>query len=76
MNVSWHAMDPEEVARHFGVDPSRGLDEAQAAAQRRVSGPNQLEVRAGPGVFARFLSQLIQPLVAVLIGSAAVTAFL
>ncbi len=76
MNVSWHAMDPEAVARPFGVDPSRGLDEAQVAAQRRVSGPNQLEVRTGPGVFARFLSQLIQPLVAVLIGSAAVTAFL
>ncbi len=72
----WHAMEAEDVARYFAVDPVRGLDEAEATDRRKVYGRNQLSLRMGRGAVLRFLSQLFQPLVLVLIGSGAVTAVL
>ncbi len=72
----WHAMAATEVARHFSVDPASGLDETEAAIRLRAHGPNRPTVRPARGVFARFFSQLIQPLVLVLIAAGTVTALL
>ncbi|WP_235880187.1 cation-translocating P-type ATPase [Polyangium aurulentum] len=38
----WHAMEPEEVARAFRVDPARGLDTAEAYRIAHAVGPNEL----------------------------------
>ena len=72
----WHAMPATEVARHFSVDPASGLDETEAAIRLRAHGPNRPTVHPARGVFARFFSQLIQPLVLVLIAAGTVTALL
>ncbi len=72
----WHAIEASEVAKHLRVDPVRGLDESEAAARLKQYGPNRPNIRNGRGPFARFLSQLVQPLVLVLIASAGVTALL
>ncbi len=58
------------------VDPASGLDESEAAARLRVYGPNRLSVQSARGVFARFFSQLIQPLVLVLIAAGILTLLL
>ncbi len=72
----WHASDPARVAGDLHVDPARGLDEAGAAARLQQHGPNRPSVRAGRGPLLRFLSQLTQPLVLVLIAAGTVTVFL
>lgn len=72
----WHAHELERVSSDVGVDPARGLDEAEAASRLQTWGPNQPRQRPGPGPFARFVAQLAQPLVLVLIVAGVVTAFL
>ena len=65
----------DALARH-DVDASSGLTEEQAAARLRRHGPNQLREHPGRSALARFLSQLKEPLVLVLIGSGIVTSAL
>jgi magnesium-transporting ATPase (P-type) len=72
----WHAEEADQVADHLNVDPSQGLDEANAAARVRTHGPNRPSVRRGQGPFARFLAQFGQPLVLVLIVAGTTTVFL
>jgi cation-transporting P-type ATPase F len=69
----WHAVESADLAGQFNVDLNKGLDEADAAARRRTYGPNRLSAKAGQGPFIRFLSQLIQPLILVLIAAGTVT---
>ena len=75
-NTVWHHLDPLEAARRWGVDPERGLAESEAAARLARHGPNRLAPARGRGVVMRFLDQLTQPLVLVLIAAGAVTGFL
>lgn len=72
----WHAMEAAEAARHFAVDPAQGLDEAEAKERLKAYGPNRPSAKAARSGFARFFSQLIQPLVLVLIAAGTVTVFL
>ncbi|MHB1100366.1 MAG: cation-transporting P-type ATPase, partial [Burkholderiales bacterium] len=72
----WHAIEASEVAEHLHVDPGRGLDESEAAARLKQYGPNRPSIRNGRDPFTRFLSQLVQPLVLVLIASGGVTVLL
>lgn len=72
----WHAMPAEEVAAHWQVDPAQGLAEAEAAQRLCTWGPNRPHEAKGPGPIERFIGQLIQPLVLVLLAAAAVTAAL
>ena len=72
----WHAEEADQVADHLNVDPSQGLDEANAAARVRTHGHNRPSVRRGQGPFARFLAQFGQPLVLVLIVAGTTTVFL
>ncbi len=74
--IEWHAMDGPHVAGHLKVDPTQGLSESEAAERLKAHGPNVPSARAGRGPIARFVSQLTQPLVVVLIASGTVTAFL
>ena len=40
--ATWHAMSTEEVEKKLRVDPSRGLDAAEAPERLRTYGPNRL----------------------------------
>ena len=73
---SWHALNPDQALRRLEVDPARGLSEAEAARRLTRYGPNRPRRRPGRGPLLRFLDQLIQPLVAVLVVAGLVTAFL
>ena len=72
----WHSLNPDEAAQHLAVDPTRGLTEAEAAERLSRHGPNRPRLRPGRGPLLRFLDQLVQPLVAVLVAAGLVTAFL
>ncbi|MDP2810208.1 MAG: cation-transporting P-type ATPase [Rhodocyclaceae bacterium] len=72
----WHALSGADAAIHHEVDPATGLSEEEAAARLVRHGPNRPTVQPGRGPFVRLLSQLIQPLVLVLVAAGAVTAFL
>jgi cation-transporting ATPase F len=73
---AWHAMHAAEVAAHWQVDPSHGLAEADAAERLARWGPNRPHQAKGPGPLERFVAQLVQPLVLILIGAGTVTAVL
>src|SRR5690349_19271476 len=74
--MHWHAMPAQEVAAHWRVDPQRGLAEEEAARRLAVHGPNRPSTIRGPGVLRRLLSQIVQPLVLVLVVAGVVTALL
>jgi len=69
---------PEDLARHFGMDLSRGLTQAQAAEALRRDGPNELEKPPKPTLLMLFLMQLtgfvIMLLIAAAVASLAVNA--
>ncbi|WIM05357.1 MAG: HAD-IC family P-type ATPase [Candidatus Nitricoxidivorans perseverans] len=72
----WHALSGLDAATHHEVDPAIGLSEEEAAARLARHGPNRPTAHPGRGAFARLLSQLIQPLVLVLVVAGGVTAAL
>ncbi|MBI4985051.1 MAG: HAD-IC family P-type ATPase, partial [Rhodocyclales bacterium] len=72
----WHALAAAAAARRSGVDAAVGLDEDEAAARLARYGPNRPTAAAGRGPLLRFLAQLTQPLVLVLIAAGIATAFL
>jgi cation-transporting ATPase F len=72
-DLDWHAMAAHQVTQHFGVDPARGMDESEAAARLLTCGPNRPSVHPGRSWSGRFLAQLVQPLVLVLIVAGAIT---
>jgi len=72
--LAWHADSASNAARRLGVDHACGLDEAEAAERLRRHGPNRLSERPGKPAWRRFLAQLAQPLVLVLIAAGAITA--
>ncbi len=72
--LAWHAMRGADVTDHLQVDPACGIAEAEAAARLKSYGRNRPGVRPTRSVLVRFGSQLLQPLVLVLIAAGAVTA--
>lgn len=68
-----HALDREAIARELRTDVSRGLSEAEATIRLVRLGPNRLDVRGGPAYGSIALRQLLDPLVALLIGAAVVS---
>jgi len=72
----WHAMKVTLVADNFAVDPTQGLDESEAVVRRQTYGPNRPSVWPERGPLVRFLSQLTQPLILVLIAAGTITLFL
>ena len=72
----WHAHDVATIARNYAVDPSNGLSDEEAAARLARHGPNRPTLRPGRSALARFATQMVEPLVLVLIASGLVTAAL
>ena len=71
---AWHTLSTNDALAHHAVDPNHGLSEDEAAARLRRHGPNRLRRPPGRSALKRFLSQMTQPLVLVLIGAGIVTA--
>lgn len=63
----WHALSAKEVETKLRVDPTRGLDAADAAERLRTYGPNRLPQGKRRGPFMRFLAQFNNVLVYVLL---------
>ncbi|WP_433478713.1 cation-translocating P-type ATPase [Spirillospora sp. CA-142024] len=66
----------EDVVRDLGGDASDGLTRAEAAERLERDGPNTLPAARGHGPIVRFLLQFNDPLIYVLLASAAVTGLL
>jgi magnesium-transporting ATPase (P-type) len=68
-DVAWHALSADEVAGTLDTDPATGLDDAEG--QRRLGryGANRLPAARKRGPFLRFVAQLNNILVYVLIGA-------
>jgi Ca2+-transporting ATPase len=69
-----HATSPVEVAAALGADPAQGLPEAEAEARRVRFGPNALDATRSPSYAAIAARQVADPLVALLIAAAVVSA--
>ena len=73
---AWHSLPARDALARLGADPEQGLAEDEAAQRLLRHGPNSLPEQAGRSALMRFLSQLKEPLVLVLIGSGIATSFL
>ena len=71
----WHTISAKEALESFDLDIEHGLNASQVEEQRRSFGANTLTERKGKGPIIRFLLQLHQPLLYILIASAVITAF-
>ncbi|OHC64377.1 MAG: carbonate dehydratase [Rhodocyclales bacterium GWA2_65_19] len=75
-DTPWHALSAADALARHEVDPTSGLTEEEAQRRLLRHGPNRLREQAGRSALARFLNQLAQPLVLVLIGSGMITSAL
>ncbi|MGV8075419.1 MAG: cation-transporting P-type ATPase [Syntrophobacteraceae bacterium] len=72
----WHHLPIEEVLQLLETNPESGLDELEVKHRQEHFGPNAITGKEGEGPIKRFLLQLNQPLVIILIVAGAITAFL
>ena len=72
--VPFHARTATETAAELRVDAEHGLADTEATDRLAAAGPNTLPVADRPPYAAIALRQLADPLVALLIGAAAVSA--
>ncbi|OLL33129.1 carbonate dehydratase [Burkholderia sp. SRS-W-2-2016] len=63
----WHALPASEIERQFDVDPAQGLAATEATARLGKYGPNRLPQGKKKGPVARFLAQLNNILIYVLL---------
>jgi len=73
--ADWHALPTEAVLTQLHTTAA-GLDSGQASERLQQQGPNALPAAASHSMLVRFLSQLNNLLIYVLLGSAVVTALL
>ena len=66
----WHSKSGTEVLRELESDGKRGLSPGQVPRRRAQYGPNALTAQKSPGLPARLLGQLRDPMVLVLLGAA------
>ncbi|RZQ65896.1 cation-translocating P-type ATPase [Amycolatopsis suaedae] len=71
---AFHAVPADEVVTRLDTDLGAGLSQADAARRLEGYGPNRLRSEQGPGVLRRLFAQVRDPLVAILVVAAAVTA--
>ena len=69
-----HATPPSEVVSALGSDPRRGLTSVEAKRRLDLYGPNRGSGQPGPGYAALVARQLADPLVALLVAAAIVSA--
>ncbi|MBS4051064.1 MAG: cation-transporting P-type ATPase [Methylomonas sp.] len=72
----WHSLPINKVLTELNSDSTLGISEAEAQSRLKHFGPNLLTPRRGKGPIKLFLSQFHQPLVYILLLSAATTALL
>jgi magnesium-transporting ATPase (P-type) len=65
----WHALSADEVAARLQTDPAEGLDTAEASRRLASFGPNRLPEGKQRGPLMRFLAQLNNILVYVLLAA-------
>ena len=68
-----YSRSPQEVLDALGSSPT-GLTEEQAAERLAKHGPNKLKEAEKPSVLQRFLAQLKDPMLLILLAAAAVSA--
>jgi magnesium-transporting ATPase (P-type) len=73
--AEWHQLSAEAACKHLGVT-SAGLNQREALERHSQYGPNRLPQAAGRSAVLRFALQVHNILIYVLIGAAAITAFL
>jgi len=66
----WHHLPAEEVAQLLDVDRDRGLDLFEVKHRRARLGPNEISPPPRRGAAVRFLLQLKDPLVVILVAAA------
>jgi len=66
----WHAKSVKEVLSALETDRERGLSGKEAARRLERYGPNRLEGTKRPGLLRRFLEQMKDPMILVLLGAA------
>ncbi len=69
----WHHLPADEVLDLLDTDGTRGLDQFDVQRRQHHFGPNVISTRKARGPVLRFLLQLHQPLVYILIASGLVT---
>src|SRR6201993_599101 len=67
--AAWHALSVDEGANRLSADTRTGLDAAEAEKRLQEYGPNRLPEGKKRGPLMRFLSQLNNVLVYVLLGA-------
>jgi magnesium-transporting ATPase (P-type) len=65
----WHALPADEVVKRLGTSTDKGLDASEAQNRLQKYGPNRLPEGKKRGPFVRFLAQLNNILVYVLLGA-------
>lgn len=69
----WHSDTPDSIAAELGTDRSTGLSAAQADQRLREHGPNKLRESKPRTAFQKFLDQMKDPMVIILIVAAVVS---
>ena len=64
---SWHFMTEEEVLSQLNADPSAGLSAQEAETRLKTYGRNELETPPPESLFKRFLAQMKDPMIIVLL---------
>ena len=67
--IAWHAVPSDQVIGRLKTDPAAGLDAAEASRRLSQYGPNRLPEGKQRGPLIRFLAQLNNILVYVLLGA-------
>ena len=65
--TTWHAIAVDEVLKRFATSSEKGLDAGEASTRLQKYGPNRLPEGKKRGPLLRFLSQLNNILVYVLL---------
>ena len=73
MEKNWHAMSAEQVAADLGVDVRNGLTQAEAEKRIGVYGSNRLEEKTPRTFLQRFIDQMKDAMVLILLAAAGVS---
>lgn len=69
-SINWHALSPEETCRKLHTDVDSGLNSKEAGSRLLQNGHNIIAAAKKVSLISRFVAQLSEPLVLVLLGSA------
>ena len=73
VHVAWYQRPAREAAAYFGVDPSSGLDAAEAARRLAADGPNALPSAPPVPLWRKVLAQFRDPLIYLLLVAIAIS---